>query len=42
MSSNDVFGDSGALSKDSSNFENRPNQQQYAKLVVEFYLKITK
>ena len=39
MSSNDVFGDSGALSKIHPNFENRPNQQQYAKLVNEILSK---
>ena len=33
LSSSDVFGDSGALSKIHPNFESRPNQEQYAKLV---------
>ena len=33
LSSSDVFGDSGALSKTHPNFESRPNQEQYAKLV---------
>ncbi len=33
LSSNDVFGNSGALSKVHPNFENRPNQERYAKLV---------
>ena len=33
LSAEDVFGISGALSKVHPNFENRPNQEQYAKLV---------
>ena len=35
LSAEDVFGNDGALSEVHPNFENRPNQEQYAKLVNE-------